>query len=270
MRTEQQGQRAFLSLAPIFLLSCKRTLSASALRWLLIATLCLALAGTAQSAEKPIGKKPATAAVKAHDDAWLPGDDIAAGILARAKPSEKDNTAVLTLLVGTWDYVGSFWTDPKAEPEHATGTATNEMILDQRFLSGKATGSLNVGREQIPFESRELIGFDNAKKSLSFVEVNTLTTGMTTGSGKFEEKAPAPAKSTGKSESVKTNDAATDAKDRVIRETGRFTNPLTGAEQGFRSELTFIDADHYKRVIFAAGESGKETKLVEIDYARRM
>lgn len=186
-------------------------------------------------------------------------------MIERAKVSDKDNTAVLLPLVGTWDYTESFWTDPKAEPEHVGGSVTNEMIMDGRYLSSKAMGSLNIGREQIPFEGQELIGFDNAKKSFSFAAVDTLTTGMTTGSGKFEETKRAAVKATG----LKAGESAPDDKDRIIRETGRFTNPLTGVEQGFRSELTFVDAYHYKRTIFTVHGSGRETKQIEIDYARR-
>jgi hypothetical protein len=237
--------------------------SAFALRLLVLAFICLGVIAPAQAAKKATEKPPATTAAP---EARLSGDDIAMGIIARAKVSDKDNTAVLMPLTGTWDFVESFWTDPKAEPEHANGFVTNDMVMGGRYLSSKAVGSIGIGREQIPFEGQELIGFDNAKKSLFFVAVDTLTTGMTIGSGKFEEKESAPTKTAG----IKTGDSKTDGKERIIRETGRFTHPLTGVEQGFRSELTFVDADHYKRTVFTVHGSGRESKLSEIDYTRRM
>ena len=211
-----------------------------------LAVMCFSIISLpAHAAEKAPVPVPAKAATAAAPEAKLPGDDIALGILSRAKPSDKDNTAVLMPLTGTWDYTESFWTSPKAAPEHAMGSVTNDMILDGHYLSSNAMGSLNIGREQISVQGQELIGFDNAKKSLSFFAADTTTTGMTTGSGKFDAKA------------------------KVIRETGRFTNPLTGVEQDFRSELTFVDSTHYKRTIFAADKSGRESKLMEIDYSKR-
>lgn len=191
------------------------------------------------------------------------------GMLARGKPSEKDHTAVLMPLTGTWNYVESFWTSPKAEPQQATGFVVNDMVLDGHYLSSKVAGTRNIGREQIPFEGQELIGFDNAKKSLSFVAVDSLTTGMTVGVGKYEEKEHAPAKAQGKMAVVITGDSKTGGKERNIWETGRFTNPLTGVEQGFHSQLTFVDDGHYKRTISAVDNAGHETKLIEIDYTRK-
>lgn len=213
---------------------------AGLLRCAALAMICFALVVPAQAAEKAAAKSPAAAA-----EARLPNDDIAIGMLSRARSSGKDNIAVLAPLDGVWDYAESFWADPKAGPEHGMGTVTNEFIMERHFLSSKASGNLNIGREQIPFESQELIGFDSTKKSLSFVAIDTVTTGMTTGTGTFDEKA------------------------KVIKETGRFTNPLTGAEQDFRSEIALVDADHYKRTVYAVHKSGRNTKLMETDYTKR-
>lgn len=75
--------------------------------------------------------------------------------------------------------------------------------------------------------------------------MDTITTGMATGTGNYDKK------------------------DNAIKETGQFTNPLTGREERFRSELQFLDIDDYKRTIFVAGKSGKETKLMEFDFSKR-
>jgi len=216
---------------------------AGVLRWAVLAMICLGIVSPAQSAEKALEKKAPAAA--ASPEARLPNDDIAAAIYARSKASEKDNIAALVPLEGTWDYTESLWTDPKAKPEQGTGFVTNSMGLDRHYLTSHFMGSLNIGRESIPVEGQELIGFDTAKKSLSFVAVDTLTTSVTAGSGTFDEKT------------------------KVIRETGHFTNPLTGVEQDFRAELAFADADHYKRTVFVVHKSGRDTKLMESDYTKR-
>jgi hypothetical protein len=258
MRTEQQGQCALIS--RILIRSCKWGIPALALAWFL---------GSATPVVARSHKEDRAPAATASE-ARLPGDDIAKGMLERGKPSEKDHTAVLMPLTGTWNYVESFWTSPKAEPEHATGVVTNDMILDGHYLSSKVAGTRNIGRQQIPFEGQELIGFDNSKKSLSFVAVDSLTTGMTVGTGKFEEKTLAPAKAQGKKMTeVLPGDSKAAVKERIIWETGRFTNPLTGVEQGFHSELQFVDDEHYKRTISAVDNAGHETKLLEIDYTRK-
>jgi hypothetical protein len=119
------------------------------------------------------------------------------------------------------------------------------MTLDDRFLSSSFVGELDVGGNYAMIKGQGLIGYDNAKKVFTSVWVDTLTTSMMTGAGKYDPKANA------------------------INETGQFTNPLTGAESRFRSELQFTDDDDYKRTIFAVGKSGKETKLMEFDCSKR-
>src|ERR1700694_3324383 len=142
MHTEQPGQWALLSLARILLRSCKWSLSAYALRSIVLATICFGLLAPAQAAKRAT-EKPAAAATAS--EARLPEDDIAVAMLARGKPSEKDHTAVLMPLTGTWNYVESFWTSPKAEPQQATGSVVNDMVLDGHYLSSKAVGTRTIG-----------------------------------------------------------------------------------------------------------------------------
>lgn len=190
---------------------------------------------------------PAYAAQKAPTQAApqqpILGEALVKKMTASGKPSE---TAVniLALLAGEWQFTAAFWAEPGVEPQRSTGTITNEMILDSRFLSSTVLGTLNVGRHDVLVKGQGLIGYDNAKKSFSSVWVDTMTTGMMIGAGKYDKKANA------------------------IKETGQFINPLSGEEERFRSELQFTDADNYKRTIFAIGKSGKESKLMEFDYSR--
>ena len=89
--------------------------------------------------------------------------------------------------------------------------------------------------------------------------------GMAVGTGKYEEKDRPSQKKAG----MAAANAAPGTKDRTIWETGRFTNPLTGVEQGFHSQLQLVDDEHYKRTISAVDTAGHETKLIEIDYTRK-
>ncbi len=159
------------------------------------------------------------------------------------RPSFEKN-AVLAGLAGEWQYKAAFWAVPGAEPKWTTGKISNEMTLDGRFLSSSFVGFLDVGGNDAMIKGQGLMGYDNARKVFTSVWVDTQTTGMMIGSGKYDTKTGS------------------------IIETGQFTNPLTGAEARFRSELRFTGANDYKRTIFAVDKSGKETKLMEFDYSK--
>jgi len=161
-------------------------------------------------------------------------------------PSEKTGHNILPLLSGSWNYSASFWTDSKVEPQKTMGTVTNEMIMEGRFLSSDALGTLSVGGSTVDAKSHGLLGYDMVKKAYTSVWVDTLNSGMMIGSGQYDEK------------------------NKTIKEKGKFTDPLDGAEKGFRSELHFTSPESYKRTIFAINKSGKESKLMEIEYTRKM
>src|SRR5262249_1016105 len=133
-------------------------------------------------------------------------------------PSATKNS-VLAALSGEWHYKMAFWAKPGAKPKWTTGVTRNEMTLEDRFLSTSFVGELDVGGNNAMIKGQGLIGYDNARKSFTSVWVDTLSTGMMVGVGKYDPK---------------TNS---------IVETGQFTNPVTGAEGKFRSELKFTDAD---------------------------
>lgn len=165
-------------------------------------------------------------------------------MMERGWPSEEKNL-VLAKLSGEWHCRMAFWAVPGAEPKWTKGVVRNEMTLDGRFLSSSFVGELDVGGNFAMIKGQGLTGYDNAKKAFTSVWVDTLSTSMMTGAGKY------------------------DAKTKSIIETGQFTNPVTGTEARFRSELQFTDDDDYKRTIFTVDRSGKETKLMEFDCSKR-
>jgi hypothetical protein len=173
-----------------------------------------------------------------------PGEDFAKRIMDRGLPSAA-KIKVLAPLEGTWDYTVALREGPGAEPHMSTGTVTNELVFDHRFLSSRFFGTLYPGGHEVLLAGQGLIGYDNTKQVYTSTWADTVTTGMMAGSGKFDEK------------------------ERVLHETGRFTNPITGVEQGFRSELRFVDANSYRRTVFVLDKSGKESPLMEFEYTRR-
>lgn len=165
-------------------------------------------------------------------------------IIESGSPSA-DKNRVLAQLIGDWHSKEAFWAVPGVEPKWTAGVIRNQMTLDDRFLSSAFVGELDVGGNAAMINGQGLIGYDNAKKSFTSVWVDTLTTSLMTGAGRYDPKTKA------------------------IVETGQFTNPLTGKEARFRSELKFTGDDDYKRTIFAVDKSGTETKLMEFDFSKR-
>jgi hypothetical protein len=172
-------------------------------------------------------------------------ESVVKKMMDSGKPSEANHIKILAQLSGDWSYRAAVWAVPGAEPEWSMGTITNQMTMDSRFLSSAVLGSLYIGGQQVLVKGQGFLGYDNAKKSFTSVWLDTMTTGMMIGSGKYDKK------------------------DNAIRETGMFTNPLTGTEEKFRSELQFTDTQNYKRTIFAVDKAGKESKLMEFDYSKR-
>jgi Protein of unknown function (DUF1579) len=192
---------------------------------------------------------PANAAHSAPSHAatapQLLDESVVRKMIDSGKPSEANHFKILAQLSGDWYYTAAFWAVPGAEPRRTTGTITNQMVMESRFLSSTVVGSMDIGGQQVLVKGQGLLGYDNAKKSFTSVWVDTLTTGMMIGAGNYDKK------------------------DNAIRETGQFTNPLTGGEEKFRSELQFTDGDEYKRTIFAIDKAGRESKLMEFDYSKR-
>jgi len=172
-------------------------------------------------------------------------ESVVKKMLDSGKPSEANHFKILALLSGDWYYKAAVWAVPGAEPRWTTGTITNKMVMESRFLSSTVVGSMDIGGQQVLITGQGYLGYDNAKKIFTSFWIDTMTTGTMIGAGKYDKK------------------------DNAIRETGLFTNPLTGTEEKFRSELQFTDTQNYKRTIFAIDKSGKESKLMEFDYSKR-
>ncbi|MDX2181411.1 MAG: DUF1579 family protein [Bryobacteraceae bacterium] len=179
------------------------------------------------------------------ENAEAPGEAALKKIVERADPSES-NINVLLALSGEWEYTATLWAEPGVEPQKAFGKITNKMTLGNRFLASTSMGALNIAGHETVVNGEGRIGFDNAKQAYTSVWTDTLSTGMMIGNGKYDEKA------------------------KTITETGRFTNPINGTEENFRAETRLVDADNYERVVYTTGKSGKESKLMEFQFTKKM
>jgi hypothetical protein len=171
-------------------------------------------------------------------------DDATMGKLSKlGAPSEQHH--ILSALIGAWDYDLKYWEKKDSEPQLSTGTIVNEMILGGRFLSGKTNVILNIGGQNIHYEGWSILGYDTIKKAYTSVLVDTMRTGMITGAAQYNEKL------------------------KTLEEKGHFTHPLMDKERAYRSELQFTSDDTHKRTVFITDKSGKEFKVLEIEFRRR-
>lgn len=154
------------------------------------------------------------------------------------------HTDILAPLLGDWRYTAAFHAVPGIEPQKTEGRITNEMILENRVLSGTFMGSLDVAGHLTSVTGQELISYDTAGQEFTSVRIDTMRSGMMIGSGNYDEKQNA------------------------LIETGRFTDPRDGVQKNFRSELKFTDAESYTRTIFVSDETGRDTKYLEFEYSR--
>lgn len=164
--------------------------------------------------------------------------------LAKLGAASEQNR-ILAKLIGAWDFDLKYWANKDSELQLSTGTVVNEMVLGDRFLSSKIVVMLNIGGENIPYEGWNIQGYDTIKKAYTSVLVDTMGTGMMTGAGQYNEKL------------------------KTIEEKGSFTHPLIDKQRKYRSELQFTSDDTYKQTLFIPDNSGKEFKVLEIEYRRQ-
>ena len=144
-------------------------------------------------------------------------------------------------LVGTWTYTAQFWMAPDTQPQTMTGTATNSVIFDGRFLQQEITGTA----EGQPFHGMGYLGYDNIRKEYQSIWFDNMMTGMMVATGEF--------------------DPAT----KTLSEHGTFSCPMTGETQRwFRTAWTVVDPNHASYQSFSRTPSGQEFKSMDIQYTR--
>lgn len=200
---------------------------------LMLAVMCLFMAAPAQAAENTGG----IPRVEKLDDTSVKK------LRQLAEPTAQHQ--MLSSLAGTWNYIAAFKPSEDADPQTSAGAMTNEMVVGGRFLSSKTSLILNVGEQNIPYEGWGLLGYDSANGVFTSVWADTMHSNVIEGAGKYNEKQ------------------------KTIEEKGRFTLPLSGKEQAYRAELQWEGDDAYRRTIYITGASGREFKLVDIEFKRR-
>lgn len=161
----------------------------------------------------------------------------------RGAASEQSH--ILASLIGEWNYDLRFWAKKGAEPQLSTGSIANEMIFNHRFLFSETNVILNIGGQNIHYKGKGFIGYDTIKNVFQLVWLDSIHTGMTIGTGTYDEKR------------------------NVLEEKGHFTNPLLDGEREYRSEIQFTSSESYKITIYLTDSTGQEYKAIEIEFRRK-
>ncbi|MDI1226181.1 MAG: DUF1579 family protein [bacterium] len=162
----------------------------------------------------------------------------------RGAAAEEQHQKLISTLSGGWHYRATVWAAGSATPASTIGRSENNMILDGRFLESKTTGVLNVGGHDVPANGQGILGYDRAQGLYVSTWINSLSTQVVNGSGKY------------------------DGQKRLLTLSGDLTNPLTGARGTYREEIDFVNDEGYRRTIYAVAKGGKPVKLMEIEYSR--
>lgn len=142
---------------------------------------------------------------------------------------------------GTWNFTSEMWMPGSATPEKSTGTSVNAVVYGGRFLKQDVVSTW-MGE---PFQGTACLGYDNVKKQYESLWVDSMSTSIMIESGQYDEAT------------------------KTLTMTGTNSCPMTGeADHKSRSEMKFIDADHYSYTVYTNGPDGKEMKAMEIQYTR--
>ena len=142
---------------------------------------------------------------------------------------------------GNWKTETKLWTAPGAEPQISSGTAEAKLVLGGRFLNTIYTGNF-MGES---FEGVGLSGYDNYEKKHTDIWMDNMGTLMMPSEGICSEGG------------------------KVLRMTGRFTNPMTGEEETMKMVTRVISDNEYVWVAYDKSPEGEEFKHMEVTYTRQ-
>jgi hypothetical protein len=148
--------------------------------------------------------------------------------------------AILAAMAGEFTLTLKSFNEPGAEPEVSTGTATRKMILGGRYLEETVHASV-AGQ---PFEGRGLTGYDNVTRTWWGAWIDSMSTGIMTTSGAWDEEA-----------GVGTFE-------------GEYNDPVSGELQSSRSVIRRLPNGDELMEMYMTTAFG-EVKAMEILYQRR-
>lgn len=142
---------------------------------------------------------------------------------------------------GEWSFEMTSWMSPEAAPTTSIGTTVNKMILGGRYQESVHKCDM-MG---MPFEGHSLLAYDNGKKKFQNIWVDNMGTGIMNTEGTWDDAT------------------------KSITFTGKMYDPSAGRDIGIKEIFKFVDNDHHHMEMYMVTD-GKETKTMEIKFARKM
>ena len=150
-----------------------------------------------------------------------------------------DEHAMLANLVGEWEGDITMWMDPSQPPQNTKGTAKYAAIMDGRYIEG-TYGAMMMG---MPFEGKDISGYDKAKKKYFTFWIDNMGTGTMYVEGTYDKKT------------------------KTLNYAGEMIGPM-GNTMKVREVITVIDKDHQNFEMYMDDGRG-EMKSMEIKYTRK-
>jgi hypothetical protein len=181
---------------------------------------------------------PVLAKEKKHDK---PMDQQAMMELWKKMAQPGEPHKVFAGLAGSWTTTTKEWMEPGKPPTESTGTAEMKMLLDGRFLYQEYNGNM-MGQ---PFSSIGIDGYDNMTKKYVTAWMDTMGTGIF----------------------IMEGTAGPDGKTITLK--GSHPEP-GGGKMTHRAVWKLVDADTQIFEMYGTHGRGKEMKMLEITYKRKM
>ncbi len=140
---------------------------------------------------------------------------------------------------GEWKGSVTWWMAPDQEPQQASVTAKNSMIMGGRYQKSEHHGMM-MG---MPFEGMSLVGYDNATKKFQNIWIDNMGTGIMVMEGMWDDAANA------------------------VNLHGTMVDPISGKEMKVREVYKFIDDNNQLLEMYNTVD-GKEFKSMEIKFTR--
>jgi hypothetical protein len=142
--------------------------------------------------------------------------------------------------VGDWDVEMKMWMDPSQPPVVSTGTNTNSMAMDGRFLEYNFKGTV-MG---MPFTGKGVMGYDNTAQKYYSTWYDNMSTSLMYMEGTFDEKT------------------------KTMTSMGESIDPMTKKVCQIKEITKFISNDKYVMEMYSTMD-GKEMKMMELTYTRK-
>ncbi|MBW3661336.1 MAG: DUF1579 domain-containing protein [Gemmatimonadetes bacterium] len=153
-----------------------------------------------------------------------------------ATTSPNEHHEVLSPLVGSWSHDLTFWQTPDAEPTKMTATSESRWVMGGRYVQSDYTGDF-MG---MPFEGRDMIGYDNLKKKYFSVWIDNMSTGPMDSWGAYDPET------------------------KTLTLEGTSIDPMSGATIEMKSTMTFLDDGTIHYESWMDGPDSEAFKHMEI------